>query len=66
MSRTDTLTFRDNDDDTDAEFHAASPTAHLLDDSSSAAIAPAATSPIRVLSLSLRAPKASSPPPSRR
>ena len=30
MSRTDTLTFRDND--TDAEFHAASATAHLLDE----------------------------------
>jgi hypothetical protein len=30
MSRTDTLTFRDND--TDTEFHAASATAHLLDE----------------------------------
>ena len=30
MSRTDTLTFRDTD--TDAEFHAASATAHLLDE----------------------------------
>jgi hypothetical protein len=32
MSRTDSNTLTFHDDDTDAEFHAASPTAHLLDE----------------------------------
>ena len=65
MSRTDTntLTFRDND--TDAEFHAASATAHLLDELQLCGHRPGQDEPIRARCPSPMPSRASSTPRSR-